>query len=403
MGRLMFISADGHVTASRADYRPFVATKFLGEFDAWVAACEGRPEWINGAPGLDPDVQWDSDKRLADLEKEGVVGEVLFPNGMPFLRSGDGKFDCRAFSPELRRAALETYNRWLVDFCSRAPGRRAGIMQVSFEDVDRAVEDVHWAKQHGLRGIHVPGLVPGDTFYFDPKLDPIWRACEELDLPLSQHGGAGMPNYPLGNPSTFFAAATTLGVEFAFWSGRVVWQMILGGVFERFPKLRLAVTESNVDWIPRTLRQMDWHVEKAPEYLNLLNADLGAIRRFSRKPSEYWYSNCFAGGSFLSREEVGLRHEIGVDNLMFGLDYPHHESTYPHTRDWLRATMGEAGVPEDEAHKILGLNAVRLYGFAPDALRPHVDGVGFEASEILQRSSALDPGQPRVWNLNRPF
>jgi len=55
-------------------------------------------------------------------------------------------------------------------------------MQVSFEDVDQAVEDVHWAKQHGLRGIHIPGLA-SDTYYFDPRLDPIWRACEELQLP----------------------------------------------------------------------------------------------------------------------------------------------------------------------------------------------------------------------------
>lgn len=403
MGRLTFISADGHVTASRMGYRPYVAEKFLPEFDAWVRACEGGPEWINGAPELSPDVQWDSDKRAADLEREGVVGEVLFPNGMPFLRPGDGKFELRSFSPELRRAALETYNRWLVDFCACTPGRRAGIMQVSFEDVKQAVDDVRWAKEHGLRGIHVPGLQPGDAFYFDPALDPIWRACEELDLPVCQHGGAGLPSYPLGNPATFFAAATTLGLEFAFWSGRVVWQMILGGVFERFPRLRLAVTESNVDWIPRTLRQMDWHVDKAPEYLNLLNADASAIRRFRRKPSEYWYSNCFVGGSFLSREEVALRHEIGVDNIMFGLDYPHHESTYPHTREWLRATMGEAAVPEDELERMLGSNAVRVYGLSIEALRPRADAVGFEAAEVLQRGASLEPGQPRIWNLNRPY
>jgi len=402
MGRLTFISADGHVTASRADYRPYVARKFLGELDAWIAACEGTPEWTNGAPGLDADVQWDSAKRLADLESEGVVGEVLFPNGMPFLRFGDLDYDLRSFSPELRRAGMETYNRWLADFCGRAPGRRAGIMQVSFEDIDQAVADVAWAKEQGLRGIHIPAL-PLDTFYFDPKFDPIWRACEELDLPLSQHGGAGLPSYPLGDPRMFFAAATTLGLEFAFWSGRVVWQMILGGVFERFPKLRLAITEGNVDWIPRTLRQMDWHVEKAPEYLGLLHADISAIRRFSRKPSEYWFSNCFAGGSFLSREEVGLRSEIGIDNLMFGVDYPHHESTYPHTREWLRATIGEAGLSEDDTHKILGLNAARLYGFDLDALRARVDVVGLEAADVLQRTTTLEPGQPRVWNLSRPF
>jgi predicted TIM-barrel fold metal-dependent hydrolase len=147
---------------------------------------------------------------------------------------------------------------------------------------------------------------------------------------------------------------------------------------------------------------MDWHVEKAPEYLNLLHTDLSAIRRFSRKPSEYWYSNCFAGGSFLSRQEVGQRNEIGIDNLMFGVDYPHHESTYPLTREWLRATIGEAGLSEDEAHKILGLNAARLYGFDIEALRARVDRVGLEASDILQRSSTLDPSQPRAWNLGRP-
>ena len=91
----------------------------------------------------------------------------------------------------------------------------------------------------------MPALLPGGIFFFDPALDPVWTACVDVDLPVSQHGGSGAPAY--GPPG--FAAIMTLALEHSFYSGRSLWQMILGGVFERFPGLRIAFVETEADWI----------------------------------------------------------------------------------------------------------------------------------------------------------
>ena len=83
---------------------------------------------------------------------------------------------------------------------------------VAFDDIELAVADIHWAKEQGLGGIVMPPLYPGSKFFFDPDLDPIWAACEEVDLPLSQHGGTGAPDYqPAG-----FAAIMVLATEHFF-------------------------------------------------------------------------------------------------------------------------------------------------------------------------------------------
>ena len=204
--RTAIISVDGHVRASRSEYRNYVEQRYLDVFDEWVRAQEaaGAPESGNLSPGLDPTSQWDSDLRLKDMESQGVVAEVLFPNGLPFQsRPSD---DISGFSdPDLNRQALLAYNRWLVDFCAQVPGRRAGQALVAFDDVDLAVADIHWAKEHGLGGVMMPALLPGDAFFFDPVLDPVWAACVEVGLPISQHGGSGAPAY--GPPG--FAAIMT--------------------------------------------------------------------------------------------------------------------------------------------------------------------------------------------------
>jgi predicted TIM-barrel fold metal-dependent hydrolase len=196
MAKTAIISVDGHVRASRSDYRNYVEHRFLAAFDSWARAVEaaGAPESGNLSAGLDPTSQWDSDLRLKDMESQGVVAEVLFPNGLPFQsRPADdmGSFD----DPEIDRQARLAYNRWLADFCALTPGRRAGQALLSFDDMEMAVADIHWAKEHGLGGVMMPALLPGGTFFFDPALDPVWAACVETGLPISQHGGTGAPTY----------------------------------------------------------------------------------------------------------------------------------------------------------------------------------------------------------------
>src|SRR5262245_16905515 len=178
MERVAIISVDGHVKAPRAGYRDYMEQQYLEDFDAWLRAEEeaGLPDAGNLKAELGVEAQWDSDRRLRDLETQGVVAEVLFPNGLPFQfrRFEDAG---RGRNVELTKAAQRAYNRWLVDFCAAAPGRRAGQALVAFDDVDCAVADIHWAKEQGLGGVMMPALGADGPFFFDPALDPIWAAC----------------------------------------------------------------------------------------------------------------------------------------------------------------------------------------------------------------------------------
>src|SRR5438477_12564572 len=159
MERVGIISVDGHVTGSRQAFRQYVDKKYLEANDAWAKSMDemGLEFLGNLKPEYDPASQWDSELRLKELEAQGVVAEVLFPNGMPFQMVPFVDVGS-ASDPALSRQAVEVYNRWLADFCAAAPGRRAGQAGSSFGDVDRAVRDVCWAKEHGLGGLMMPPL-----------------------------------------------------------------------------------------------------------------------------------------------------------------------------------------------------------------------------------------------------
>ena len=240
MSRVAIISVDGHVKAPRAGYRDYIDPKWRDPFDDWLKSFEGTPDGFV-RPEFGEDAQWDAKRRLAALERQGVAAEILFGNGAPFQA---GRVDY-APDPAQTRQANMAFNRWVIDFCSEAPGRLHGQALVSFDDVDQAVKDVHWARGQGLVGILMPPLYPGSKFFFDPALDPIWAACQEVGLPLSQHGGTGAPDY---QPQVF-AAFMVLAAEHSFFSGRSLWQLILGGVFDRFPDLKIAFIETEAWWI----------------------------------------------------------------------------------------------------------------------------------------------------------
>ncbi len=384
MARTAIISVDGHVTASRSAYRDYVDTQHLEVFDAWVKDQEARGGEPGGVqPGLDAASQWDSDLRLKDMETQGVIAEVLFPNGLPFqVAPAD---DVGAFSgPELDRQARLAYNRWLADFCAQAPGRRAGQALISFDDVDLAVQDVYWAREHGLGGIMMPALLPGGIFFFDPDLDPVWAACVDVDLPISQHGGSGAPTYaPPG-----FAAIMSLALEHSFYSGRSLWQMILGGVFERFPSLRVAFVETEADWIAPAIRKLDRRLQWGDDWTGWAKT-LQRQRTFTRLARDYFADNCLAGISPFTIDQVPMEElarpsadyadfAIGCDNAMFGVDYPHFESVFPETAAQVGDLVGHPSISAEVSRKILCENAARVYGFDLGPLQPDIERIGFE-------------------------
>jgi len=376
MARVGIISVDGHVKAPWAAYRQYLDPQWRESYDEWMKSAAARPDFCH--PGFGQEVQWDAKRRVADLESQGVVAEVVFPNGTPFATIPE--------NAEAVRAGNVAYNRWLADACSQVPGRMFGQALVDFRNIDMAVQEIHAAKDRGFVGILMPPLnpeLPGSRYFFDPALDPIWTACVETGLPISQHGGVGSPNYRPMGPAAFLVLAT----EHSFFSGRSLWQLILGGVFDRFPQLKVAYVETESWWLRPVLQVLDRRDKVGDEWAesNILAAQK---RPYRHLPSEYLHTNVFIGISPFMKEMADgeafddgqHRQIISTRNAMIGADYPHPETALP----WLRKTVLEfAAVPKitgEGARKVIYGNAAEVYGIDVTRLQSHMDRVGFELS-----------------------
>lgn len=149
--RYTVISADCHAGADLLDYRPYLDKRYHDDFDVWAAT------YVNPHEDLladSADRNWNSARRLAELESDGIVAEVVFPNTIPpfFPSSSLMAPPATAEDFERRWAGLRAHNRWLADFCAAAPGRRAGVFQILLGDVDEAVREIRWAAAAGLKG-----------------------------------------------------------------------------------------------------------------------------------------------------------------------------------------------------------------------------------------------------------
>ncbi|MGH9007027.1 MAG: amidohydrolase family protein [Acidimicrobiales bacterium] len=403
MGKTAIISVDGHVRGSREQYRPYVPEKFLETYDESVKAAveAGTPDAGNLHPDFAPQVQWDSDLRMEKLESIGVVGEVLFSNGQPFQANRLDDFVNPA-NLELGEVGRQVYNRWLADFCAKAPDRRRGQMSMSFADIDQAVQDVYWAKEHGLGGIALPGLTRGGKYYFDPELDPVWAACQETGLPISQHGGGFDPNGPQGSAgirgtAPGFGAFMMISTENAFFSNRSLWMLIVGGVFDRFPELRATWIETQVHLIIPTITYLDKVCDS--DWMG----QWGIKPTIKRKPSDYFGKNIFIGlspfsprqdptGDVLGKTpdmETKPGFHIGTVPLMYGVDFPHFETCFQRNMGEVATLVTTPILDDTETHGILFDTAADVYQFDVEALQPHIDRIGFEVSDVKARADEI--------------
>jgi predicted TIM-barrel fold metal-dependent hydrolase len=393
-GNITVISADGHAGAEIHQYRDYLESGFLDEFDRWVADYEVPYADLEGP---DASQNWDSDRRLREMEADGIVAEVVFPNTVPpFYPKTSLTAQVPAVNAgdlDLRWAGLRAHNRWLADFCSATPGRRAGIAQILLHDIDAAVAEIRWARDAGLTGgVLLPGAPPGTGIapLYKAVYEPIWAVCEELEMPLNNHAGSAVP--PLDDTPE---DKVIFLLEVTWWANRTLWHLIVGGAMERHPNLQFVFTEQGTAWIPERLAILDYFFDR-------MRGGSGGggsqemewgepIRALSLQPSEYWARQCHVGSSFIRPAEVPLRYAVGVERIMWGSDYPHKEASYPYSREALRIAF--AGVDEAEVRAMVGGNAAALYGFDLDALAPVAARVG-PSSDELATPLALDDVPP---------
>ena len=382
--RPIIISCDGHTTGRPRDYLPYIEAAYRGEYESSIRELEARraerarvkeekPSLFadEGSFGFEKetgdalDGEWSSSVRTDVLESEGVVAEVLFPNGGVPFSGVTGKT-----ARELRSVGNRAYDRWLLDFANDLPGRRAALALLTVHDLDATIAEIRWAREQGMKGVIIP-TVPGEGLppYQDQCYDPLWGACQDLEMPVHIHGGGGTPDYGDYGVVSMLIYAT----EATYFSHRNLWILIWAGVLERFPRMKVVLTETRADWVPGALTLLDG-IHSAPVFRHI--QDTAKL-----KPSEYFRRQCTIGASFMGHHESAMRHEIGIENLMWGTDYPHIEGTWPRTRRSLARCF--EGVPIDEARAILTDNPARLYGFDLETLQPIADRVCPTAEELV--------------------
>ena len=360
-GRYVVISSDGHCGGEVSEYKDYLALEWHEDFDAWAASYESPFEDSVGATALR---NWDSDFRTKEMDADGIVGEILFPNTIPpFFETvgiiGIG-LPTSEQAAERRWAGLQAHNRWLVDFCSREADRRRGIIQVLPHDIDAAVDEIAWAsEQTVLGGVLIPGIPPGHQIdpYFHSRYDPIWRICEERNFPVCHHSGSGIPDMPWSEPG----GMSIMEFEAHVWTKRTLTHLVLGGVFERFPTLKYAQTEmGGLQWVVDAGFAMDFSVAQQVASTNRTRSLFAdeTTRGLSLKPSEYIRRNVYHGASVMAPHDAEFLPDLGLDRVMWGSDYPHESCSTPQSAEALQWAL--AGKSAVECRLILSETAADL-------------------------------------------
>jgi predicted TIM-barrel fold metal-dependent hydrolase len=399
----VLINSDGHAGASIRDYKPYLAREFHGEFEDWVRdfhdpwadfdkeLADTKDEGLRiGVSSASSPYNWESEERVTILEGQGTVAEVIYPNTVPpFYPSGAVTAPSPTNAADYRRlwAGVQAHNRWLVDFCKKVPGRRAGLAQVFLNNLDDAIAEVKWAKEQGLAGI----IVPSDhqlsiVNLYERRLDPFWQACVEYGMPVHRHSASVGP----AETEQTGPAAVAIGVyETAMFIQRTLAHLMLGGVFERFPDLKFIITETGCAWIPDELRRLDGSVILGRQKGNIAYPLYHrAVEGMTRLPSEHWHNNMFMAPSLLVRKDLEARQTIGVDRILWGSDYPHHEGSFPYNNLAVRLLFHD--LPEDEVRAMTSINAAKLYGFDLDMLQTIADRVGPSVAEMARPVAASE-------------
>ncbi len=359
---LVVVSADSHVLephdlwTQRLAGGPFAdrAPKMIGDakqgysflidglapFPIGLAGAAGRPSETLGPVGEIRSGGWETSARLADMEADGILAEVLYPSvGMSVAQSQDREYQL---------ACIRAYNDWLAEFCDGSEGRLVGLALIPGIDVASSVAEIERTHALGLRGAMVPAI-PGEGHYGEAKFAPFWRAFEERGWPVSFHvltgGGGGDPTLGSGIPlvgimSPIHHMHATLGV------------LIFCGVFDRHPDLKVVSAEHDAGWVAHFAYRLDQMFDRHHNWLASGVSLDGPPSSYLRR--NVWYT--------FQKDPVAVetRDRVGVNRLLWASDYPHSDSTWPHSRDVIERDF--KGVSRSELEAIVGGNAAELYG-----------------------------------------
>jgi len=326
-----------------------------------VMACAGfPPEALTLAPiafdAMRPGCH-DPRARLADMDLNRTERSLCFPSFPRFA----GQAFCEAKDKPLALACVRAYNDWMIEeWCGDSGGRLIPLCLIPLWDPALAAAEIRRNAARGCRAVAFTELPAnlGLPSIHDAKghWDPFLAACDETGTVVCMHIGSGSKFLTTSGdaPQGVGIALTNLNatMSMADW--------LLSGVLARFPLLKIAFSESQVGWMPFLLERVDTLFVKSKAWA-------GLDPRMTELPSSYVKGRVF-GCFFDDMIGVDLRHRIGIEQLVFETDYPHQDSTWPHT-DRTVAQIAKR-VPANELEMLVRTNAIAMLDLDPKDLRP---------------------------------
>lgn len=297
------------------------------------------------SPGFTPE------ERLADMERDGIVGEVLI---------GGGAFAQLLPDDDANLAWARLHNDWLADTYKDHLDRFAPGIQLPLHDMKAAAQEIVRCADLGLGPILLPEVIMGKP-YCDPLWEPVWEAADASRMPVFLHltGALGRPSLMAGTPAgTNVPGHAQTSFPFASAAGMVTLGWFVNtGILERYPNLTVAMIECNASWLAYAMQQWDHTINS--RYSEVASR-MGAPDAQLEAPPSYYVRRQVKCQFMWDPAAVTLRHEIGMDVLMWGSDYPHLEGAFPDSQLWVDKLF--AGVPEEEVLKLVHDNAAELLG-----------------------------------------
>lgn len=329
------VGKDGITWLTGEDVQPQPLSGWLGAGRASEDLVKVNSMGWDAAPAgaLDPA------ERLKAQDRDGIMSEVLYTSfGMVVMNIRD---------PELAMACLSVFNDYAADFCSLDRNRLVGIGAVIPDDVGAAVKELERIARLGLKGVMLPLTLQPTESYGDRKYDPIWAAIDELGLIVSLHAGTSRAGV---NPRPEDWARIYMGV-----AGKIqltLTDIIVGKVFDRFPRLKIVSAENDVSWLPHFAYRLDHFAERFIELANI---------RLDRTPTEYLQQHLHAAFQFEGPGIAAVIDTLGSDMVVWGNDFPHLDSTWPVSPSVINSSIASV-LPSATVDDIVFNNAVKLYG-----------------------------------------
>jgi predicted TIM-barrel fold metal-dependent hydrolase len=268
------------------------------------------------------------------------------------------------------RAAVRAYNDWLgEEYCPVSRDRLIGLGVIPWTNLEDAVAELEHCKALGLPGVNL-GVFPNGKPYPLPEDDRFWAAAIDMQMPLTVHVGfdrlgprASEPTflYPGADPEVLKRLGPRKIVEWValpFLSippSISLAQLVMSGVFDRLPELRIFFAETRLGWVPFWMEEADYWYERHRHWAERLLH----VKPLEQRPSEYVRQHIFFSVQHVERVAVELRHHMGVDRIMFATDFPHIECDWPNTRPFAERLF--EGVPRDEAYRIAAGNMLDFF------------------------------------------